>query len=102
MCEFTGLDFEMAIEQHYNEALFGERQMACYTSVSFPVICIPSWMFSVIHRLFRTIFDGLEQRYAKELSTIREQVDKFMHSYFTYIHTYSNVLRTVNYSKVPE
>ena len=23
LCEFTGLDFEMAIKEHYNEALFG-------------------------------------------------------------------------------
>mmetsp|Transcript_19859 Transcript_19859/g.28397 ORF Transcript_19859/g.28397 Transcript_19859/m.28397 type:complete len:584 (-) Transcript_19859:2172-3923(-) len=49
LCEFTGLDFEMAIKEHYNEAL------------------------TVIHGLFRTIFDGLEQRYSKELAVIREQ-----------------------------
>ena len=27
----------------------------------------------MIHRLFRTIFDGLETRYAKELAVVREQ-----------------------------
>eukprot|EP00639_Heterosigma_akashiwo_P037992 CAMPEP_0194712190 /NCGR_PEP_ID=MMETSP0296-20130528/4371_1 /TAXON_ID=39354 /ORGANISM="Heterosigma akashiwo, Strain CCMP2393" /LENGTH=602 /DNA_ID=CAMNT_0039610541 /DNA_START=147 /DNA_END=1955 /DNA_ORIENTATION=- len=49
LCEFTGLDLEMAITEHYNEVLV------------------------VMHRLFRHIFDGLEQRLPKELAAIREQ-----------------------------
>ena len=49
LCEFTGLDLEMSIIEHYNEALY------------------------IIHNMFRTIFDGLESRYAKELQVIREQ-----------------------------
>lgn len=47
LCEFTGLDFEMAITEHYDEALL------------------------VIHRMFKHIFTGLETRYAKELRVIR-------------------------------
>lgn len=49
LCEFTGLDLEMSITEHYNEALY------------------------IIHNMFRTIFDGLESRYSKELQVIREQ-----------------------------
>merc|ERR1712151_662575 len=49
LCEFTGLDFEMAINSHYNEAL------------------------EVIHMLFKHIFNGLEERYADELAVVREQ-----------------------------
>lgn len=49
LCEFTGLDLEMSITEHYNEALY------------------------IIHNMFRTIFDGLENRYSKELQVIREQ-----------------------------
>eukprot|EP00557_Chaetoceros_sp_GSL56_P007264 CAMPEP_0176488772 /NCGR_PEP_ID=MMETSP0200_2-20121128/6901_1 /TAXON_ID=947934 /ORGANISM="Chaetoceros sp., Strain GSL56" /LENGTH=600 /DNA_ID=CAMNT_0017885805 /DNA_START=303 /DNA_END=2102 /DNA_ORIENTATION=+ len=49
LCEFTGLDLEMAIKDHYIETL------------------------EVIHKCFVHIFTGLEQRYAKELSVIREQ-----------------------------
>lgn len=41
------LDFEMAISEHYNEAI------------------------SVIHGMFRHIFNGLEARYAKELAVVR-------------------------------
>jgi aspartyl/asparaginyl-tRNA synthetase len=47
LCEFTGLDFEMAINEHYNEAL------------------------AVIHQMFRHIFTGIEIKYAKELAVIR-------------------------------
>uniref|UniRef100_A0A7S1B3S7 aspartate--tRNA ligase n=1 Tax=Corethron hystrix TaxID=216773 RepID=A0A7S1B3S7_9STRA len=49
LCEFTGLDFEMAVGEHYLEAL------------------------EVAHRMFRHIFEGLESRYARELATIRTQ-----------------------------
>lgn len=49
LCEFTGLDIEMAITSHYNEAL------------------------GTLHRLFRHIFEGLETRFARELAVIREQ-----------------------------
>ena len=49
LCEFTGLDLEMAINDHYMETL------------------------DVIHNMFKHIFTGLEERHAKELATIREQ-----------------------------
>ena len=49
LCEFTGLDLEMEIGDHYMETL------------------------EVIHSLFRHIFTGLETRLEKELKVIREQ-----------------------------
>ena len=49
LCEFTGLDLEMAIEDHYEETL------------------------EVIHKMFKHIFQGLETRFAKELAEIRTQ-----------------------------
>lgn len=51
LCEFTGLDLEMAIDEHYMETL------------------------EVIHNMFKHIFNGLETRFAKELSVIREQYE---------------------------
>jgi len=51
LCEFTGLDLEMAIDDHYMETL------------------------EVIHNMFKYIFAGLETRWAKELSAIREQYE---------------------------
>jgi aspartyl-tRNA synthetase len=49
LCEFTGLDLEMAIHDHYEETL------------------------EVIHAMFKHIFNGLETRFSKELAIIREQ-----------------------------
>lgn len=49
LCEFTGLDLEMAIHDHYEETL------------------------EVIHEMFKHIFNGLETRFGKELAIIREQ-----------------------------
>lgn len=49
LCEFTGLDLEMAIDDHYMETL------------------------EVIHTMFKHIFTGLETRFAKELHVIRQQ-----------------------------
>lgn len=49
LCEFTGLDLEMAINDHYMETL------------------------EVIHNMFKHIFTGLETRMEKELAVIREQ-----------------------------
>mmetsp|Transcript_4141 Transcript_4141/g.10231 ORF Transcript_4141/g.10231 Transcript_4141/m.10231 type:complete len:649 (-) Transcript_4141:1677-3623(-) len=51
LCEFTGLDLEMAIQDHYMETL------------------------EVIHEMFKHIFTGLETRLAKELAVIREQYE---------------------------
>lgn len=51
LCEFTGLDLEMAIDDHYMETL------------------------EVIHNMFKHIFNGLETRWGKELAVIREQYD---------------------------
>jgi aspartyl-tRNA synthetase len=49
LTEFTGLDLEMAIDDHYMETL------------------------TVIHTMFKHIFNGLEERLAKELIIIRQQ-----------------------------
>lgn len=49
MCEFTGLDIEMAIKESYHE------------------------LMDLIGELFCHICDGLETRYAKELEAIKEQ-----------------------------
>lgn len=49
LCEFTGLDLEMEIKFHYDEAL------------------------EVIHHMFRHIFEGLERDFAAELAVIRAQ-----------------------------
>ena len=51
LCEFTGLDGEMEIKQHYFEVL------------------------DVIGNLFNHMFKGLETRYAKELAVINEQFE---------------------------
>uniref|UniRef100_K3WZ39 aspartate--tRNA ligase n=1 Tax=Globisporangium ultimum (strain ATCC 200006 / CBS 805.95 / DAOM BR144) TaxID=431595 RepID=K3WZ39_GLOUD len=49
MCEFTGLDFEMVIKEHYHEVL------------------------DVFSDLFIYIFDNLTARFSKELAAINEQ-----------------------------
>ncbi|KAJ3084542.1 aspartyl-tRNA synthetase [Rhizoclosmatium globosum] len=49
MTEFTGLDMEMAFEEHYHEVL------------------------DVLGELFVFIFQGLETRYAAEIETVRKQ-----------------------------
>lgn len=49
MCEFTGLDFEMAIYEHYFEVL------------------------DVIEALFMHMFDGLERDHARDLAAIAQQ-----------------------------
>lgn len=51
LCEFTGLDLEMAIQDHYMETL------------------------EVIHEMFKHIFTGLESRWARELDVIRNQYE---------------------------
>lgn len=51
MCEFVGLDIEMAIKEHYMELL------------------------EFLGDLFSFIFTGLETRYAKELKAINEQFE---------------------------
>lgn len=57
LCEFTGLDLEMEIFEHYNEIL------------------------DLLDGLFSAIFDGLEKSYAKELSVVRSKwkVPPFKH-----------------------
>jgi aspartyl-tRNA synthetase len=56
MCEFTGLDIEMAIKESYHEVL------------------------DLLGDLFAHIFEGLETKYAKELEAINQQFpyDKFL------------------------
>lgn len=51
LCEFTGLDAEMQIKEHYYEIL------------------------EIIGNLFNHIFRGLEARFAKELEVINEQFE---------------------------
>jgi len=51
LCEFTGLDLEMAINEHYMETL------------------------EVVHKMFKHIFEGLETRWARELEVIRTQYE---------------------------
>lgn len=51
LCEFTGLDLEMSIYDHYQETL------------------------DVLHDVFVHIFTGLEERFGKELKVVREQYD---------------------------
>ena len=51
LCEFTGLDAEMQIKEHYYEIL------------------------EVIGNLFNHIFKGLESKFAKELEVINEQFE---------------------------
>lgn len=46
LCEFTGLDLEMTIKEHYHEAL------------------------NLIADMFVFIFDGLNERYKKELTAV--------------------------------
>jgi len=48
MCEFTGLDLEMTIKEHYFELL------------------------DILGNLFNFIFKGLETRFAAELKAINE------------------------------
>ena len=50
LCEFVGLDLEMTIKEHYHEALH------------------------VIADMFVYIFDGLNQRYARELAAVNVYV----------------------------
>ena len=49
LCEFTGLDLEMAIHEHYGETL------------------------EVVHAVFKHIFEQLEVRWARELAVVRTQ-----------------------------
>ena len=49
MTEFTGLDLEMAFEQHYDEVL------------------------EVLEELFVFIFTELKTRFSKEIATVRKQ-----------------------------
>jgi aspartyl/asparaginyl-tRNA synthetase len=49
MTEFTGLDLEMQIDEHYHEAMY------------------------TLDGMLKAIFKGLQDRYAKEIETIRRQ-----------------------------
>jgi len=49
LCEFTGLDFEMQINEHYDEVL------------------------DVIDKLFTHVFEGLNKQHSRELAAIGEQ-----------------------------
>jgi aspartyl/asparaginyl-tRNA synthetase len=51
MCEFIGLDLEMAIKEHYDELL------------------------DFMGEMFNFIFDGLEHRFHRELKAINEQFE---------------------------
>lgn len=58
LCEFTGLDLEMEITEHYNEIL------------------------DVLDGLFTAIFDGLEQKFGKELEVVRTKWNVAKFKYF--------------------
>ncbi|CAD7699370.1 unnamed protein product [Ostreobium quekettii] len=49
LCEFTGLDFEMAIHEHYSEVL------------------------DVVEDLFMNMFEGLRARFSRELAAVASQ-----------------------------
>ncbi|KAK4906826.1 aspartate--tRNA ligase dps1, partial [Elasticomyces elasticus] len=49
LCEYTGLDFEMALEEHYHEAL------------------------DVIDDVLKTIFHGIYTKYRREVDVVKEQ-----------------------------
>ena len=49
LCEFTGLDMEMSINEHYHETL------------------------DLLGELMTYIFEGLEKRFAKQLEAVRQQ-----------------------------
>ena len=49
MTEFTGLDLEMTFKEHYSEVL------------------------DVLDRTFNAVFDGLNEKFASELETVRKQ-----------------------------
>lgn len=49
MCEFTGMDLEMEIKEHYYEVM------------------------DVLEQLFMHLFNGLNDKYSKELDVIRQQ-----------------------------
>lgn len=51
MTEFTGLDLEMALNNHYHEAIF------------------------TLDGMFKAIFEGLQQKYGKDIDTVRKQYD---------------------------
>jgi aspartyl-tRNA synthetase len=59
----------MAINNHYEEVLQGTPKKS-----SFPLSYLIFLSISlVIHRMFRHIFEGLENKYAKELAMVRAQ-----------------------------
>lgn len=51
MTEFIGLDLEMAIEEHYHEVR------------------------DLIDGMFKAIFKGLKEKYAKEIAVVRQQFE---------------------------
>ncbi|KAI0562368.1 Aspartate--tRNA ligase [Gracilaria domingensis] len=59
LCEFTGLDLEMEIYEHYNEIL------------------------DVLDGLFTAIFDGLEKRFGTELAVVRSKWNVPNFKYYT-------------------
>eukprot|EP00178_Gracilaria_changii_P016744 TRINITY_DN48090_c0_g1_i1.p1 TRINITY_DN48090_c0_g1~~TRINITY_DN48090_c0_g1_i1.p1 ORF type:complete len:566 (-),score=104.76 TRINITY_DN48090_c0_g1_i1:2052-3749(-) len=59
LCEFTGLDLEMEIYEHYNEIL------------------------DVLDGLFTAIFEGLENRYGTELAVVRSKWNIPNFKYYT-------------------
>ncbi|CAI5469773.1 unnamed protein product [Closterium sp. Yama58-4] len=70
LCEFTGMDFEMEIKEHYSEE--GECE---FTGMDFEMEIKEHYseIMDVINDLFVHIFDGLNTRCAKELAAINQQ-----------------------------
>lgn len=56
LCEFTGLDLEMTIKEHYHEAL------------------------NLIADMFVYIFDGLNEHYQKELAAVNVNISQLVNN----------------------
>lgn len=64
LCEFVGMDIEMAITNHYHETLYGTHLFFHYVLSE---LCV------VLHDMFKYIFSNLESRFSKELEVVRKQ-----------------------------
>ena len=75
LCEFTGLDLEMTIKEHYNEIM------------------------TLIHEMFLHIFKGIEREYARELAAVREQfpfINPFLYTEKPLWFTFPEAVKMLN------
>ena len=81
LCEFVGLDFEMAIKEHYFEVL------------------------EVIHNLFVHIFKGLEKNYASELKAVYNHfpfIEPFQYTEKPLFFTFQEAAQILNEAGYPQ